>query len=178
MTDKRVLLVSEDGAAEVGGKEYVLVPRVEKPAPRIVFRVMYDCHMFDKLEATTPDAAVEEWLAKYSEDQQAYINGHSEPQNIGRPDLCPMSIIYGPKDERRYGPMVYWRRDIYDKAQLERWRVECNKAIADMNAMLSAAALDLSGLPRVPERQEIPLWKCCDIERALGFNEALDAIGA
>jgi len=46
-------------------------------------------------------------------------------------------------------------------------------------AMLSAARPDIAALAaKVPERQKIPLWKCCDIERALGFNECLDAIGA
>lgn len=70
-----------------------------------------------------------------------------------------------------------WLLDEIELQVMNRVPSKGTRAAIIYKAMLSAAPSDWSGVAvRVPEREEIPLWKCCDIERALGFNEALDAI--
>ena len=65
-----------------------------------------------------------------------------------------------------------WRKwdELASPEEFVRWA----KSRANHAAMLAAGAP--CKVVELPEREEIPMHNCCDIERALGRNEVLDEI--
>lgn len=75
----------------------------------------------------------------------------------------------------------YWRDQDKLPRHIGKWRngTPAEATIFSLTAMLSAAAIDLSGLPRVPERKILsPNFPLLQWHFGDGFNTALDAIGA
>lgn len=110
MTTQRILLINEDGTAEVGGVECVLVPR----------------------------------------EPVAWIQRHAG-----------------------YADRLFFASQI-DHPRKYQWNSEVT-----WEPLLSAAAIDLSGLPVVPRRKQLgdEAVHGDRYRRALGWNQALDAMG-
>lgn len=85
--------------------------RIDRQANRVSVHVMYDCHLFRKLECVSVDALIEDWQRECANPDPDY----------GQPFLCPAIVLDDDKELRRVGSMVF--PDSADTAKkLDEWR--------------------------------------------------------
>lgn len=77
----------------VNGVQY---RRTDRQANRVSCWAMYDCHAFQKLEGSSVDEVIDHWLRLCD-----------NPDEYGKPSLCPIIVLTDDKELRRVGPMVF-----------------------------------------------------------------------
>ena len=78
----------------LNGVEY---RRIGPLATKISAHVMYDCHLFRRLNGTSVDELIADWRRECA---------NPDP-NYGAPYLCPVIVMDGDKELRRVGDMVF-----------------------------------------------------------------------
>lgn len=119
----------------VDGMRYV--PDTQQ-ATRVTIWGMYDMHLFHRIKGRTVDEVIANWLRHNSEKQPAIV-GDREVEDMGQSALCPATVLFGDKELRSVGRMVFPN---YDKrgqpripAELETYRAAL-KADADIVRLL------------------------------------------
>jgi hypothetical protein len=122
------------------------VQLIAKSGRKVMLRVsihgMYDCHLFHPYTGRTVDEVLMNWLEHISKPIPAIMHGQ-RVDDIGPTSLGPAIVLYGDKELRRVGKMVFARVTDYGK---ETQRVE-----PDLQALIAyrRALLDDPDIPRV-----------------------------
>ena len=94
MTDLNAKIDALPDILTLNGVEY---RRMRPLATRISAYVMYDCHLFRKLNGTSADELIADWRRECAYPDPEY----------GAPYLCPVIVFDGERELRRVGRMVF-----------------------------------------------------------------------
>jgi hypothetical protein len=108
--------------------------RVDRHANRVSVHVMYDCHLFRKLEGASVQALIEDWQHECEKP---------EP-DLGEPFLCPAIVLDGDKELRRVGSMVFPGAPDTTK-KLEEWRTLVSRDPDIPRILAHALSADTNG---------------------------------
>lgn len=109
---------------------------------RVSIYGMYDCHLFHPYTGRTVDEVLMNWLEHISKPIPAIMNGQ-RVDDIGPTSLGPAIVLYGDKELRRVGKIVFARVTDYGK-ETQRVEPELQALIAYRRALL-----DDPDIPRV-----------------------------
>jgi hypothetical protein len=116
-----------DLSVMIDGERYV---PAEPRANRVSIWGMYDMHLFHRIEGSTVDEIIKNWLEHNSKKQPATV-GDRYVEDMGQSSLCPAIVLHGDRELRRVGRMVFadynQRGKPRDKSELAAYR----KALLD-----------------------------------------------